>query len=230
MNESWDTIDETKAFQIRITRPYAEAETLMRRYLAKARIAFAFQHEPDEEVNRLHTHFYMFDLDRDRKSIWDFLNRSGLKGNGDFSISQTAGKKKLPLSVKYAWGYGTKPELLRPEWVSGMTEEQRESCETFAKIFHNTIKDAEIPKELVRVEVNVEKKDNVWEKLKENLPKYKNKRLCQIKSMICAEWLNNGKAMPRGADLHRYALSLYVLAKYEDEEVPEWALESEFST
>jgi len=70
--------------------------------------------------------------------------------------------------------------------------------------------------------------DRVWERLYKEKNKYADKTIHQIKSALHAEWLNNGKAMMRTADAHRYATSLFMLNKYKGEEIPDNAFNSDY--
>lgn len=108
-------------------------------------------------------------------------------------------------------------------WVKGYDDDEISTMESEAKAYYTPI-----PVTLVtREEHYVVRPDRVWERLSQNLHKYQGKSIKEIKSAIAVEALNNGKAIPRNADLHRYAMSIFTLNKYDTKEwpeIPEWAL------
>ena len=87
--------------------------------------------------------------------------------------------------------------------------------------------------QVIKEEHYVVRPDRVWERLIDQIDKYQGKSIKQIKSTIAAQWINDGKAIPRPSDLHRYAVSIYYRNKYFnkdwDHTVPDWALEGEYS-
>lgn len=215
------------SFQIRLRTDLSGnlADVLNCNYLAEAQKGFAFLHE--KPGNR-HFHIYLFGLDKKADSIRKTLGHYHQKQN--YSVKITAGKEKAPVTPLGAWQYGSEGTLT-PYWSSGFSDEEqlwlKEQSSAYYELFG--MKSSPMGVTLVeRIDRVVIRPDHVWEHLKSQQDKYKDKSLAQIKSCISAEWLNKGKALPRPADLHRYSLSLLYLNKYK-EDIPEDALISEYN-
>lgn len=191
-------------------------------WLGQAAAGFAFQHN---KPGNNHYHIYFFGIDKQADSIRKTLGKYYKKT--EYSVKTTAGKSKDKIVPMLAWQYGTEDKLLEPVWVKGFDEESTLAFKLNAQEYYASLK----PMTAIQITQHdhyIVRPDRVWEKLKDNQMKYKDKDIRQIKSMIAAEWINAGKAMPRPSDLHRYATSLYYLNKY-DGEVPEEAMLGEFN-
>lgn len=211
-------------WQVRIHRDYFTVKDVMTEYLEQSDIAFIFQHDADDEVSRTHCHVYCFNLRRQRSTIDGYLRKRFNKGNGDFSVSQTCGKKKRPLDVIGAWIYGTKEEAIEPSYTKGLNESEiaflkQEAVEFYQKL-NEARKSRDKALEIVEVIIEKEKRDNIWtdyyetvflEWKKGTLSRFYHWTLDRFKRWIVADYLNKGKAPPRVADRNRYAYGLYLL-------------------
>lgn len=211
-------------FQIRLRTDELFSDILpIRDWLNKAREGFAFEHH---KPGNHHYHIYLFGIsitaDALRKTLGRYYEKSC------YSVSTTAGKAKDKIIPVLAWQYGTEDKLLDPVWIKSFTEENIQCFKKNAEEFYASQKQPISAVLITREDHYVVRPDRVWERLKLNQMKYKDKTVREIKAMIAAEWINAGKAMPRPSDLYRYATSLYYLNKY-DGEVPEGAMLEEFS-
>lgn len=219
-------------FQVRLrTDDYNLCNEILEDYIKDAEQVLFFRHSPSNE--NIHFHIYFFKLQRTDQAIRDRCAKFLPKEN--YSVKKTCGgKKNLPITVDGAYIYATSPKSNSElKFFKGIFADQLELLELKSKEFHHIEEKSETS---VKVEIHdhyYPKQDKTWEMLKEQSDKYFDKNIKQIKSMICAQWLNNGKAIPRPSDLHRYSVSLYYLNKFKDEkgvvDVPEYALEGEFS-
>lgn len=218
--------------QIRLkTEKYEDVVQHVGDYIVNADSSFVFNHNlPDNN----HYHIYLFETDIKPDSIRKKLARYYKKTS--YAVSTTCGKKKKPIEPKGAYIYGTTEELLDPVHYTGYTETDMSLFKDIAVIYYN--KSVETPLRtgdhiIVKEDHFITKADKTWEKLVENIDKYKEKTIKQIKSMIAAQWINEGKAIPRPSDCHRYAVSIHYRLKYFNKdwnfEVPEWALEGEYA-
>lgn len=197
--------------RIRTDAPFNDIP-FIREWLAETEAGFAFNHNiPGNN----HYHIYFFNLNRQADSIRKTLNKY-LGDKTRYAVSKTAGKEKLTILDWLAWQYGTTSDLFEPVWVKGFTEAQIQEFKEGATNYYNAEAQREDPDnvEIIRHEHFYPRPDRVWERLREKYQTYEGKTLAQIKSSLAAEWLNNGKAIPRSADLHRYSLSLFYLNKY----------------
>ena len=138
-NYVWPSKD---MYQVRIHIPYDDLnDTPYLDYFEETEVGFVFEHEADDEVNRTHCHMYFFGLKKARTTVDGFF-RGKLRGNGDFSVSQTCGKKKRPLDLVGAWCYGTKEKLLEPKLVKGLSPEEQTWLRIEAIEFWKRISDA----------------------------------------------------------------------------------------
>jgi len=179
----------------------------------------AFEH--DKPGNH-HYHIYLFGLERNpdamRKLLGRYLNKEC------YSVSTTCGGRKLmKITQQGAWQYGTEKELKEPVFIKGFTDEEIKEMKSLAEVYYKPVEAVLVTRE----DHYVVRPDKVWQRLHEKVDDYKDKSVKQIKSMMCAEWLRAGKAIPRTADLHRYAMSLYMLNKF-NHEVPDSAFEDYF--
>lgn len=174
-----------------------------------------------------HYHIYIFGLFRNADAIRDHLRKCGLPKE-NYAVSVTAGKKKEKIDPKIAYQYAVNPKS-NPTIVEimGFTDDELAAFKESADRYYNPPIIVN-PSDGVLPEV-IFKRDQVWERLKENKDLYKDLTVRQIKSKISAKWLNDGKAVPRPSDLHRYAISLFYICKYTDEEIPDDALEGEYN-
>lgn len=213
-------------WQVRIHRDFYTVKDILNDYFEQSEIAFVFQHDADNEVNRTHCHSYMFKLNKQRSTIDGYL-RKRYKGNEDFSVSQTCGKKKRPVDVLGAWCYGTTKNLISPSYVKGLTETEQEFLMKEAKEFWDKMAEAEKSRqkaiELVEVVIEKEKKDSIWldyygrvmqEWKKGTASQFYNWSYDRFKRWITADYLNKSKAPPRIADRNRYAYGLFILNKH----------------
>lgn len=197
-------------------------------WLDLAQKGFAFQH-PKFDNN--HYHIYLFGIERNpdamRKHLGKYLLDKTL-----YSVSTTAGKKRDKITPFGAYQYAGKPTALR-RWIKGFCDADIENMEEQAKTYYAPKEPVEATL-ITRHDHYIVKPDRVWERLVEQGDRYVGKSVRQIKSMIAAQWINDGKAVPRPSDLHRYAISIFYRLKYFTEEnnyqVPDWALENEYGT
>jgi len=200
---------------------------------------FAFEHEPNPDNH--HYHIYLFGIPRkDPTPMRRYLGRY-LPTKECYSVGITCGKEKKAIVDKLAYQYGTTDKLLDPVWSKGFSKEELYKFEIEAAAHYKQKEDRQNRNKQVVTEIlviNEEKlkPDRVWERLMmeliENPTKYDGKSVHQIKSMISVEYLRKLKAIPRPSDLHRYAVSLFHIVKYEahikEAEIPDDALESEY--
>lgn len=188
-------------------------------WLIAAEKGFAFRHN---KPGNIHYHIYLFNIERNpdamRRHLFKYHDKQ------DYMVGTTAGKKKEKISPMIAYQYAMNPKS-NPErvWVKGFEDDEINTMETEAKAYYTPIQAVQV----IREDHYIVRPDRVWERLYANLEKYKGKSINQIKSSIATEWLNNGKAIPRNADLHRYAVSLFTINKYDAKdwpEIPDWAL------
>lgn len=214
-------------FQVRLRHDeFNFCNELLEEYIKDAERVLFFRHAPSNE--NIHYHIYFINLQRTDEAIRKRCSKFLPKEN--YSVKKTCGgKKNLPITLDGAYIYATNPKSNSElKYYKGITQDQLEIFELKSKAHYDP------PKQIEKVHVDhyYPKPDKTWEMLKEQSEKYVDKSVKQIKSMICAQWLNNGKAIPRPSDLHRYAVSLYYLNKFKDEkgiiDVPEYALEGEF--
>jgi len=215
-------------FQVRITEGDIErVKELLKEYILCSNQVLIFHHQKE---NNDHHHAYFFDLNRTDQGIRKYLGHYLTKEK--FSVKKTCGgEKRLPITLEVAYQYGTEKYLDPPVFVKDIEDNKIEVLKLRAEAYYLPFKERKLEHGdaiIVTKEIIKERQDKVWEKLLDQREKYKGKNIVQIKSMICAEWLNNGKAMPRQCDLHRYAMSLFYRLKYEDHEVPDIALENLF--
>lgn len=217
------------ALQIRLREPsYTKAYQYIEDYVGKADRALVFNHKPTDDNN--HYHIYLFDIDIQPDSIRRRLARDGY-AKTCYAVSTTAGAtKKIAITPQLAYQYGTTKDLIEPILQKGFEQFDLGIFKTSAQVYYN--KYTPPAPELrtgdtivVKEDHYISRPDKVWEKLKTQIDAYKGKSIKQIKSMISAQWLNEGKAMPRPSDLHRYAISLHTLSYYSGEMVPDEALE-----
>lgn len=211
---------DAKRFQCRI-RTSAKFEDIepIKDWIDATRAAFAFHHNlPDNS----HYHIYFFGLEREADSMRKKLGRYYPKEN--YSVSTTCkGRAREPIIDWLAWQYGTTEDLLTPVFHKGFNEQQiAQFMESAERYYDNNKKDQGGTLDVVNIvkeEHYIVRPDRVWERLSSQKEEYSDLTLREIKSKMVAQWLNAGKAMPRPSDLHRYAVSLYMLNKY-DGEVP----------
>lgn len=209
--------------RIRTDMPFSEIMCIQN-WLQTAPSGFAFNHA--KEGNN-HYHIYLFDFptqpDSLRKTLHNYYQKT------EFSVSTTAGKSKEKILPILAWQYATEDKLLKPVWTKGFSEENLSAFTTHATDYYESMKKELGPLTLVtKHDHYVVRPDRIWERLYAKHKDYQHLSLAQIKSKIATEWLNAGKAMPRPSDLHRYAMSLKWLNKYQGKEIPEFAMQEEF--
>lgn len=208
--------------QLRITDDvsWAELSKYLEVWTNKAASGFAFYHDLS---GNSHYHVYLFDIEIREQSVRERLAKR--YGDRKFSVRTTCGgAKKHPITPILAYQYGTTKDLLDPVWVKCNEMDLQDYKSKAQKYYYfSTPSPATL---ITREEKVIIKTDKVWEKLLDNKDKYRDKTIKQIKSTICADYLNNGKAIPRGCDLQRYAVSLFMLCKYEADIVPDFALDN----
>lgn len=218
-------------FQIRLrTDNFTLVKEILENYINAAEKVLIFRHEPHNE--NIHFHIYLIKIQITDEALRKKCSKY-FKDKDLYSVKKTCGgKKNLPITLEGAYIYATNPksnsELV---FFKGVFSDQLELFEEkSANFYHKEEKPTEINTVVINHDNYYPKQDKTWEMLKDQSDKYIDKNIKQIKSMICAQWLNNGKAIPRPSDLHRYSLSLFYLNKFKDEPdgVPEYALEGEF--
>lgn len=212
-----------KQIRIRVDEDFSRIDYIAA-WLAEAPRGFAFEHSLP---NNHHYHIYLFDLQRNpdamRKHLGKFIDDKEC-----YAVKTTCGgKKKLKITPEGAYQYGSTKSLNTPIWFKGFTLTELEDYHKSAEKYYNvpivaSAEDAHLPEVIYKV-------DRVWEKLRDHADDYRDMTIARIKSKISVDYLNNGKAIPRSADLHRYAMSLFYLNKYKNEEtfdqIPDTALE-----
>lgn len=170
-------------------------------------------------VGNNHYHIYIFGLYRNADAIRERLKRLGYKKE-QYAVSVTAGKKKEKIDAEKAYTYALNPDS-NPVVVAikGFSDAELEQFESYKKRYYEKPIVVQ-PSDGILPEV-VFKVDRVWERLKANQDDYIGLSVKAIKSKIAAQWLNDGKAMPRPSDLHRYAVSIYLNLKYQATGVPD---------
>lgn len=218
-----------KSVQIRLRVPrWEDVVQYIGDYIMAADRCFAFNHNlPDNN----HYHVYLFDIDTQPDSIRKKLHRYLPKQN--YSVSTTAGKEKLPITPLKAYQYGTTKDLIEPCFFNGYEQTDIDVFKDSAVAHYGQPQTPLTVTQVIREEHHNIKPDRVWERLVDQIDKYKDKSVKQIKSMIAAQWINDGKAIPRPSDLHRYAISIHYRLKYFNKDweyqVPDWALEGEYA-
>lgn len=180
---------------------------------------FAFEHnKPDNH----HYHIYLFGIDIKPDSVRKTLSKY-MPSKETWSVSTTAGgSKRLPLDPRIAYQYAkcpsSNPTLV---WSKGLEQQTLERFDLSAEAFYAQEEKRRKDKNAVLTEILVinnekVKTDKTWERLVnemiQNPDKYRGKTVPQIKSQIAVDYLRNLKAVPRTADLHRYAISLYYIS------------------
>lgn len=99
-------------FQCRVTRSYNDVSGVIAHIAHLSNRVIAYEHLPDAEVKRLHTHFYVFGYTKKEDTCRNFIKSHDISG-GDFEWSQSCGKKdsKRPVDLSGAIIYGSKGEL-----------------------------------------------------------------------------------------------------------------------
>jgi len=109
-------------FQVRISRGYTDVSGVIAHFALLSSAVIAYQHLPDEEVKRLHTHFYVFGCTKKEDTCRNFIKNQDISG-GDFMVSQNCGKKGniRPIDLSGAIIYGSKGNL-QPVFVKNVDE------------------------------------------------------------------------------------------------------------
>jgi len=109
-------------FQTRITRSYVDVSGIIAHFAHLSSAVVAYEHPPDQEVKRLHTHIYVFGCTKKEDTCRNFIKDHDISG-GDFEFSQNCGKKdrKRPVDLSGAIIYGSKGEL-QPIFVKNVDE------------------------------------------------------------------------------------------------------------
>lgn len=219
-------------FQIRLRESDTQrVQDFLNDYIYDSEKVLIFKHSPPKIENGItvyvneHHHIYLFLLERKADSIRKYIGRYYDKTR--FSVKTTSGgTKNLPITLEGAYQYGTSEHLLAPVFSKGVEESHLDVLRMSAEVYYKPqgVKLNTGDVIIVTKEIHHEKQDRVWLRLLDQRDIYIGKTVPQIKSMIAAEWLNSGKALPRPCDLHRYSLSLFYKNKYTDE-IPADALE-----
>lgn len=186
-----------------------------------------FRHQPTNNPENIHYHIYLFGIHRTAETLRNILRRKYEKTR--FAVSVTAGRSKVKITPEMAFQYAMNPKS-NPQLVShqGFTDEEIQKMKTDAENYYKPIEAVLITHE----EHYVVRRDRIWERLRirQQDGHYDGLSVQRIKSKLAAEWLNEGKAMMRNADCHRYAVSIYMLCKYKNKaEIPEDAFLSEYN-
>lgn len=209
--------------RIRVDESFSRIEYI-KDWLDVAPRGFAFEH--NKPGNR-HYHLYLFGIERDVDAMRKRLAKHLPKEH--YAVGKTCGGKlKLKISFAGAWQYGTTKDAHTPIWHKGFTVEEMESYAKTASNYYRPHpivarpEDANLPEVIIRA-------DRVWERLFAHKEEYGNLTIKAIKSKLAVDWLNQGRAVPRSADLHRYSISLYYLNKFRDHPyIPDNALMEEY--
>lgn len=187
---------------------------------------FAFEHN---KPGNHHYHIYLFGLERNTDAMRKHLGKH-IPDKERYSVGETCGgKKRLKITEIGAYQYGTTKDHITPVWSKGVSLQEFEEYRKNAEEHYKPVPVTVVTKE----EHYVVKADRVWERLHAKADDYSGLTIKAIKSKLAAEWLNNGRAVPRTADLHRYAMSLYYLNKFKKDQVgdtmiPDTALMEEY--
>lgn len=210
-------------FQIRIrSDDVFEKLDYVKQWIDEAREGFAFEHN---KPGNHHFHIYLFGLDRQADPMRKYLFKH-LKDKVLYSVKTSAGKpgaKSVPITKNKAWVYASAPDsnptlvwhkLGQDEFARSLYE--AEAAEYYEKKLHP--EKFAVPN-TVYIEKHIEvKPDKTWEKLVEGMlhdwNKYEGKSVPLIKSMIAVSYLRDLRAVPRPSDLHRYAISLFYITKF----------------
>lgn len=214
-------------FQIRIRTDASFPDiSYITHWLDESPRGFAFEHN---KPGNHHYHVYLFDLERNCDAMRKHLGKH-LSDKQRYAVGITCGaKKKTKITPKGAYIYGTTDKLLSPIWSKGFSLEELQEYHEAAVKFYKPVPIIAHPDDAKNLPEVIYKVDRVWERLRDHREDYQGLTVKAIKSKLAADWLNNGRAVPRSADLHRYAISLYYLNKYKDEVVPDDALMYELS-
>lgn len=189
-------------------------------WLASSILGFAFQHAKPENN---HYHIYLFGIDVKPDSIRKTLGKYLPKQN--YSVKTMAGPKNdIPLDPRVAWQYASAPES-NPTlvWSQGLTDSDKDRYQLSAEVFYSKQKQSrqEISgkvTEMIVIKEDIVKQDKTWQRLMTELIEspglYNGMTIPRIKAKIAVSYLNQLKAVPRPSDLHRYAVSLYYIAKH----------------
>jgi len=109
-------------FQARISRGYADVSGIIAHFAHLSISVIAYEHPPDTEVQRLHTHIYVFGHTKKEDTCRNFIKDQDISG-GDFMVSQSCGKKgnTRPVDLSGAIIYGSKGEL-QPVFVKNVDD------------------------------------------------------------------------------------------------------------
>lgn len=226
-------------FQIRIRTDAAFNDLeYINHWLDAAREGFAFEHN---KPGNHHYHIYLFGLDRKPDPMRKYLFKY-LPNKECYSVGITAGKKKEKIIDWLAYQYGTTKLIIDPCWTKGYEAAKLNEFRDSAIAFYEQETARQERRNAVVTEILVinnekVKPDRVWEglvtKLIEKPDMYDGKTIPQIKSMISVDYLRRLKAVPRPSDLHRYAISLWYIVKYDahvkDSDIPLDAMEGEYT-
>lgn len=219
-------------YQIRLTHTNYDA---IKDYFDKSEKYMVFKHKPIGNEENEHFHIYLIRSSIARAdTIREKLQRSRFS-KVDYAVSTTAGRRKEKITEYLAYQYGMAPKSQPVLMESkGISETEFTNWKMKAEMFYDILEQKRKKVEqqsigpVTVIREVIQRPDKVWERLVADEDKYSEKTIKQIKSMICAEWLNMGKAIPRPSDLHRYATSLYMRQKYKGNEVPDDAMENYF--
>ncbi|MBV6343329.1 hypothetical protein [Candidatus Magnetobacterium casense] len=189
-------------------------------WLSTAQRGFAFEHN---KPGNHHYHIYLFNIQRTDQALRDTLYKY-TKDKSKYSVKTTAGKHREKILPIIAWQYGTEDDLKEPVWMKGFDDEAITGFTMNAKSYYEARNKKDNGALITHEDHYVVRPDRVWERLSAHRQTYANLSIDKIKNKMMVEWLNNGKAIPRGADLHRYAVSLYYINKH-DGIVPDDAFE-----
>lgn len=109
--------------QFRVHRPYCDVSNVLVSLFDKCEKGFVFQHDADEEVNRTHTHGYMFAPTVSRKTLSEQIAKKlNIKGNTDFFTSDKCSRKDpRPIDISGAWIYGSKFGTVAPSFLKNIS-------------------------------------------------------------------------------------------------------------
>lgn len=157
------------ALQFRIHREFSDVSGFVVSLFNKCEKGFVFQHPPDEEVQRVHIHGYLFEPTVTRKTLSEQIAKKlNLKGNTDFGTGDTCGKKKLPLDVSGAYCYGSKWDTIAPNFSKNISPVELEELRCYSRKMgtYNNIASSTHTKEVVVIkEVKVKTKPTQYQHL-----------------------------------------------------------------
>lgn len=187
------------------------------------------QHDPDDDVKRVHCHFMLVGIKTTEQSFRDLFRRQGVVGSGNICFMwKTQKSPRVEYDESKLGTYIAKGDRSIICSGSGYLEEHYmvfvRSWKGFVKRAISEPQSVE-SKLIIKIE-KPEKRPDMWETIKcawLDVPREKSLHMGppQIRSFINAMYLRKGQPVPRMADCSRWAKSLWYLTKvnFKEEEI-----------